>query len=122
MSIFFLSNHFISVIFLILLLDIALLNHDEEAYELLSSLESFMNNQIVESELISISSNESGEKDVENATQAFLDAALTGDLKLLTSLYLSGTKVLHLNYPIFSLRIEGFFIFPHFVFIVLSSK
>ena len=52
-----------------------------------------MNDQIDESELISISSDESEEKDVENATQAFLDAALTGDLKLLTSLYKSGTKV-----------------------------
>ena len=76
-----------------LLLDIALLNQDDEAYDLLSSLETFMNNQIVESELISITSDESDEKDVENATQAFLDAALTGDLKLLTSLYKSGTKV-----------------------------
>ena len=52
-----------------------------------------MNDQIDESELISISSDESEETDVENATQAFLDAALTGDLKLLTSLYKSGTKV-----------------------------
>ena len=73
--------------------DIALLNHEEEAYDLLNSLETFMNTQIVESEVISISSNESEEKDIENATQAFLDAALTGDLKLLTSLYNSGTKV-----------------------------
>ena len=52
-----------------------------------------MNTQIIESEVISISSNESEEKNIENATQAFLDAALTGDLKLLTSLYNSGTKV-----------------------------
>ena len=79
--------------FLIFLLDIALLNHDEEAYDLLDSLESFMNTQIVESEVISISSIESDGKDIETATQAFLDAALTGDLKLLTSLYNSGTKV-----------------------------
>ena len=87
----------------IILLDIALLNHDEEAYDLLNSLETFMNNQTVESELISISSNESGEKDVDNATQAFLDAALTGNLKLLTSLYHSGTKVLYRNALIFIL-------------------
>ena len=52
-----------------------------------------MNTQIEESELISVSSFESDGKDIENATQAFLDAALTGDLKLLTSLYNSGTKV-----------------------------
>ena len=92
--------------------DIALLNHDEEAYELLSSFESFMNNQNVESELISISSNESGEKDVENATQAFLDAALTGNLKLLTSLYHSGTKVLYRNALIFILwESKDYFIF-----------
>ena len=79
--------------FLIFLLDIALLNHDEEAYDLLDSLESFMNSQIAESEVISVSSFESDGKDIENATQAFLDAALTGDLQLLTSLYNSGTKV-----------------------------
>ena len=53
-----------------------------------------MNTQIEESELISVSSFESDGQDIENATQAFLDAALTGDLKLLTSLYNSGTKVL----------------------------
>ena len=80
-------------LFPIFVLDIALLNHDEEAYDLLNSLESFMNTQIEESELISVSSYESEGKDIENATQAFLDAALTGDLKLLTSLYNSGTKV-----------------------------
>ena len=84
-------------LFVIFSLDIALLNHDEVAYDLLDSLESFMNTQIEESELISVSSFESDGKDIENATQAFLDAALTGDLKLLTSLYNSGTKVLSVH-------------------------
>ena len=52
-----------------------------------------MNSQIAESEVISVSSFEPDGKAIENATQAFLDAALTGDLQLLTSLYNSGTKV-----------------------------
>ena len=97
-------------LFLIFLLDIALLNHDEEAYDLLDSLESFMNTQIEESELISVSSFESDGQDIENATQAFLDAALTGDLKLLTSLYNSGTKVLSVHKLVIFTRLVKIYI------------
>ena len=79
--------------------DIALLYNDDEAYELLNSLESFMNNQNDEDELISITSSDGcNDKFVEDATKSFLDAALTGNVELLTTLYKSGAKVLLLTH------------------------
>ena len=74
-------------------LDIALLNNDDEAYELLNSLEALMNRQTEENDLVSITSEEFNDRAVEDATETFLEAALTGNINLLTSLYESGTKV-----------------------------
>jgi len=74
-------------------MDIALLNNDEEAYDLLNSLETFMNNQNDESEILSITTDVSDDKNVKDATESFLQAAMTGNVKLLKKLYESGTKV-----------------------------
>ena len=58
-----------------------------------------MNNQNDEDELISITSSDGcNDKFVEDATESFLDAALTGNVELLTTLYKSGAKVLLLTH------------------------
>ena len=82
-----------------------MLNNDEEAYELLHSLETFMNKQNDESEIFSISSEDLDDKDVENATESFLKAALTGNAKLLRKLYESGTKVYFAEYTYLPINI-----------------
>ena len=74
-----------------------MLNNDEEAYDLLNSLETFMNKQNDESEILSISSDVSDDKNVEDATESFLQAVLTGNVKLLRKLYESCTKVYNKN-------------------------
>jgi hypothetical protein len=82
-----------------------LLNNDEEAYDLLNSLETFMNKQNDESEIFSISSEDLDDKNVEDATESFLEAALTGNVKLLRKLYESGTKVYSTNYTYLPINI-----------------
>ena len=47
-----------------------------------------------DSDLVSIISEEMNDKATYDATETFLDAALTGDINLLTSLYESGTEVI----------------------------
>ena len=83
---------FLDICFCVLL-DIASLNNDEESYELLNTLETFMNAQNEDSDLLSVSSSEIQETVIEDATEAFLSAATEGNVELLTRLYESETKV-----------------------------
>ena len=83
---------FLDICFCVLL-DIASLNNDEESYELLNTLETFMNAQNEDSDLLSVSSSEIQETAIEDATEAFLSAATEGNVELLTRLYESETKV-----------------------------
>ena len=83
---------FLDICFCVLL-DIASLNNDEESYELLNTLETFMNAQNEDSDLLSVSSSEIKETVIEDATEAFLSAATEGNVEMLTRLYESETKV-----------------------------